>query len=451
MIVRVAITEKNSKTIYTDPVVTGPDHSGDGGDLVEPTEPTDPTDPTGPTDITDFTDWSDLPMLPELHFELRPVIPDGYVSHRTRNPVTLINVSVPDDDVRVVTGWFSNSPLTGGAASETLLKRATAAVTDALKLFYNDCDRVGLFTRPFKLGYALRLADGRHFAHGEIRTVVPAAQAPLLPITSKGLSNGILQTVTELLIQPLSLFVSSDAFEMPSALSSRVTHLDIYATRQADTLSGDESVYGVSTLIVDGQRYTGWNYRRLSADVVADNAASDRNFRIIASIPIAQVQAGLNEEPLPAPQRNLLNWTNLEILKPDEPGGSGSGGDGDNPPSESETPEDPVRPNVVYKSLRLRTGPLDLELPETRKWVRGLSVRGEFYRRLPRVAVAEDSVRELKVTLYGAHHRGYWHRVAVACGPHIRLARAIGFRWWLVEIEAAADAEIDALTFEIEV
>lgn len=450
MIVRVCISDKNSRTIYTDPVVTGPDHSGDGGDLVEPTGPSDPSDPSDSSDqsdLTDLKDWSDLPMLPELHFGVRTVIPDGYSSHRTHNPVTLINVTVPEDDVRVVTGWFSNSPQTGGAASETLLKRATAAVTGALKLFYNDCDRIGLFTRPFKLGYALRLADGRHCAHGEIRTVVPAPQAPLMPITSRGLSNGILQTVTELLIQPQSLFVSCDAFEMPSALAASVTHLDIYATRQADTLSGDETVYGVSTLIADGERYKGWNYRRLGADIVADNAASDRNFRIIASIPVAQAQAGLSEEPVPGLQRNLLNWTNLEVLKTDDAGGAGTG---DNPPPESETPEDPVRPNVVYKSLRLRTGPLDLELPETRKWVRGLSVRGEFYRRLPRVPVAEETVRELKVTLYGAHHRGYWHRVAVACGPHIRLTRAVGFRWWLVEVEAAADAVIDALTFEIE-
>lgn len=441
MIIRVDITEDNAAVNYYDPVVTTPGGSEEPGVNENPDNNEEPDN----TDA-DFT-------LPPLRVEMRKAIPDGYASHRTEYPVTLINVTVPDDDVKVVTGWFSNAPNTGGVASETLLKRATTAVTGAIKTFYNDCDRAGIFTRPFKLGYALRLSDGRHIAHGDIQTVVPAAQAPLLPITSKGLSNGILQTVTEFLLTPVELYVSMEPFALPEGLSAKVTHLDIYATRQADTLTGEESVTGVNTFVTDDVRYTGWNYRRLGADIVTDNAASDKNLRIPASIPIAEAAAGLSGVRFPYTQRNLMNWTNYEAYKANESGGQGSGGGG------STSGQDPEEPEIVYKSKKLITEPLDLNLPEMRKWVRGLAVRGVFDRRFPRVSesgetasgqpVSGESLRELKVTLYGAHHRGYWHRVAECRGPHIRLMRAVGYRWWMVEIEAAADALIDALTFDV--
>lgn len=433
MIIRVDITEDNAVVNYYDPVVTTPDDSDEPDNNKEPDSP-----------IEDFT-------LPKLRVEMRNSIPDGYVSHRTENPVTLINVTVPDDDVKVVTGWFSNAPNTGGVAPETLLKRATSAVTGAMKTFYNDCDRAGIFTRPFKLGYALRLADGRHVAHGDIQTIVPAAQAPLLPITSKGLSNGILQTVTEFLLSPVEVYVSMESLAMPEMLSAKVTHLDIYATRQTDTLSGEETVTGVNTFVADNERYTGWNYRRLGADIVADNAASDKSFRILASIPISEAATGLSGVRFPYTQRNLLNWTNYEAYNANESGGQSGGG--------SSSGQEPEVSETVYKSKRLITEPLDLNLPETRKWVRGLSVRGMFGRRFPRVSTSREtasgqpaspeSLRELKVTVYGAHHRGYWHRVAECCGPHLRLLRAVGYRWWMVEIEMAADAVIDALTFEV--
>ena len=55
----------------------------------------------------------------------------------------------------------------------------------------------------------------------------------------------------------------------------------------------------------------------------------------------------------------------------------------------------------------------------------------------------------IEISLYGSHHREKWRLLASARGAHIRLLRAMRYRWLRVEITARAGSAFDALTFEV--
>lgn len=114
-----------------------------------------------------------------------------------------------------------------------------------------------------------------------------------------------------------------------------------------------------------------------------------------------------------------------------------------NPDGEgTDTPAtDPENPATRYRNKIVEIGPLDLGYPEHRKYVRGLSVRGVFER------LVEGA--EIRVTLYGSHHRDRWHRVAASRGPHIRLLRTIDYRWYKLAVRSAYGATLDAVTFDV--
>ncbi len=356
--------------------------------------------------------------LPEARLTLSPAIIGEYNYSRYAFPATEISVNIPDDDLEAVRAWFGQTATGVTAPGTTLVKRMTEAVIPEIRQFYTEAARASLFTRSFRLGYAIRLDDGTHVAAAAPRLVTPNARAPLMAVREPVLSGNTLRTLTEIMNMPMELTFSIPAFEIPADYASRVSALDIYATRQCDTLAGDETVKAIRTYSIYGENVPCWHYSRLAEDLVREAAEADNAFRIIGSLPAKEAAAGINALRLPSNFKNLDNWDNYPAI--DVGGGSGV-----------TSPES--------SHIRILTAPLDHGMPDTFKRIRGVTARGIF----PRGAEG------IRVTLLRSHHRDVWIPVATATGAHIRLLRAVRSRWYQVEITAPRGSVVDAIVFEV--
>lgn len=422
MIIRIPLDETNSTTRlrYASDIDT-PDNPAGTGSSQNP-------------DDNDNNNSDSGFILPQAEFSLNHVEIERYASAQYAFPVTPVNITVPDDDKAVVSSWFANSSSTQ-AVSDTLVKRMTTAVMGAMRTLWDDAARLGLFTRPFRIGYALLTADG-HLVHPSAPvTLFPDTRAPVMALHDVSLSGDILSTRTEIRNPTCRLQVTLRPFTLPAGLKERVTHLVFYATEQANPLTGNEQVTAVRTFVIDGKNSPGWYYTRLSEEQVAGKAAALTGFRIIGSIPAAQAESGIEGLELPSGKTDLTDWSNFPKA------------------GESSDPETPGMPRPV--SMEIDTAPLDLHLPETDKRILALTARGIFSRH-------PDSVF---ITLYGAHHRpesgisqgeesattappeSGWRKIAAARGPHIRLLRGIRYRWLRVVLTLPYPSRIDALTF----
>lgn len=390
MLIRIPLTEKNS--------------------TVTPVYQADGTAPVNPV----FT-------IAGLSFNLTPSGMASYASSRYAHPVTNIDVLVPDDDHAAIASWLGNSAGGNVPAGETLTKRMTSAVTGALKQYLASASRSNLFTSPFRIGYALRLADGSHSMLSELSLLVPDSMAPVMAIREASMSGSVLRTVTEILNSPMALTVDIPPFTLPEQYAPTATHLDIIATKPASLLSGNESVAAIRTYSLFGEPVSCWYYNRMPEDIVRNAALADRYFRIIARIPISEACSGVNSLELPAFGANLGDWTSIP-----------------------EFPADGITTDGRIPShLRLVTSPLDLGNPEEYKRVRGVSLRGIFSRD------TDDGQCGVTLRLLGSHHRDRWHTLATARGAHLRLLRTVCYRWLMIDADVPADAQTDALTFEV--
>lgn len=355
-----------------------------------------------------------------------------YTYSRYPNPTAPLNVSVPDDDRQVVAAWLGNTATTPVAPSDTLVKRMTQAVHSVMDTYFSDAARLNLFTSPFRIALALRLADGSHKAISTPALVSPNTMAPLMVIHEAETAGSILKTQTEIVNSPMKLTVTVPAIELPEELVVQATHLDIIATRQTPLTDSKESVTAIRSYYVRGVAQPCWHYARIAEDIIRAAALSDNDFRVLASLPVSGATAGGTSVSLPDGDTPLSDWASFPKVSTE---------------SIPDTP-DPGTPAVT--GYHLLTEPLDLDLPERYKRIRGVTLRGIF----PRPPYGEaDDVPRLKLTLYGSHHRERWHKIAVVLGPHIRLLRKTHYRWLRVEADlrlpsgTAETPRFDAITF----
>lgn len=370
----------------------------------------------------------ELPGLPDasVRFKLKTaplsLLPE-YNFSRYAHPATNINLTVPDKDMEIVRAWLGNMSAASGSPSDTFVNRMTASVTDAIERYYDLCSRLNLFTRPFKIGFGLKLSDGDIFMTESPLLLTPSTRPPFMVIREPSLSVNALNTVTEIINTPMQLSVSIMPFDINSInetvnreRGTKAVSLVIFATRQAAVISGDEKVSDIRTAEIFGERVPIWNYNRLTEDMVIQHAQTDSSFRIIADIPLEEAATGMESLDLP-PAKNLGDWSSFPSY-PDNP-------NTDTPPSR----------------LEIETTALDLNRPEEYKRVRGVTLRGVFNRE-----ISDNGVR---FTLYGSHHRQDWKILAKAAGAHIRFLRGVRYRWFKVHITAPPHTKLDALTFEI--
>ncbi|MBD5305765.1 MAG: hypothetical protein HDS12_05710 [Bacteroides sp.] len=436
MIIRIPLDDTNSRVTYRFPTLS------EAKSAIQMQADADGSFDSSVSRSSDSLKVSD--EFNQLTAALIPSSIPAYKSSHYSYPVVNINVTVPDDDKAVVASWFGNS--SGSShASDTLVKRMTTVVLGAINTFYTDASRIGLFTRPFKLGYALISSDSVIVASGETVVITPNDRAPVMTIRNPEPNGNQLNTLTEIRNTPCELRVSLPPFTIPDEWKSKVTELIFYTTDQTSPLTGNEQVTGVRTFAIETGNCPGWYYPRLSSDLVKEKTLEDSAFRIIGRVPIARAVTGLNDYRLPDERLDLNEFKSYPEIK-DVPSGGNSG-----------NTEQPVTPLPV--GMDVQTFALDLGLPEKEKRVRAVTARGIFSRHPDNVSVV----------LYGAHHQpadtllgssissgnsaaedaGAWHRIAKSRGPHIRLLRGVRYRWLKVEISTPWPARIDALTFTI--
>lgn len=353
-----------------------------------------------------------------IEFRLLPVplreLPD-YNFAMYSHPALNLNVTVPNDDLSLVRYWLGYSGSTPGVPSDTLINRMTNSVTGALKSYVSYAERRGLFTSPFKIGFALTDALGNYSFISTPMIITPATQAPLMAIRESELNGSVLRTVTEIINTPVKLQLIVKPFGEISNLDRSGT-LVIYASRQTSLLDGNEVVNSIRAFEIFGERIPCWNYNRMAEDMVLQNLQADNSFRVIGQIPVTD----LGEEVdimLPMDLNGLEDWNSLPVF------------------------DGAITPDRKPSGIHIETIPLDLYRPEEYKRVRGVTLRGIFNR--------EVSDKGVHFSLYGSQHRQNWHKIASARGAHMRFLRTISYRWYKVSIDAPYPSQFDAITFLI--
>lgn len=468
MIKRIKLDETNSSVSYLfNPPVIASISNESGNEISEAGSMAGSTqseaNPSNEVTVTqEDTEKPVSPAFAEFEYELTEEKMPAYSSSRYSYSVREITVTVPEADKSIVAGWFGNAGASGGTVSDTMVKRMTSSVIGAINDFFGDSSRGGLFTRPFKLGYALQTSDGKLVAVHHAGLVVPNAQAPIMAIRDAAPQGDRLITLTEIRNLSFRLTVSIPAFTISEDIKDRITNLVFFVTEQCNPLTGDEEVTGVRTYRIESGNCPGWYYPRLAANLVADRARAASDFRIIGSIPVNEALQGVSNYRLPDSRLDLTDFKNFpKAENVNDPDSSDNPDSPDNPdpdkPDDPRFPFDPGTPvSPVPTGMRVRSYALDLGNPEKDKRIKAVTVRGIFSRHPDNVIL----------TLYGAHHipgeelgtslplgtkvptdTGRWRKIARAHGPHIRFLRGIRYRFLRVDVQVPYPSRIDALTF----
>ena len=138
-------------------------------------------------------------------------------------PYSLFPSSWPESPVSVV-----------AADGEEDALRSKAA--DFLSAYGKECDNLGLFTAPFLVMAALRLADGRHIPAGPPVLMIPNSEAPTLAVEKNGESSEACAYTLRLYGRACSLYIRIHGSGNPVAEEWRneVVALDILTTAQVD-------------------------------------------------------------------------------------------------------------------------------------------------------------------------------------------------------------------------
>lgn len=370
---------------------------------------------------------------PETVISSSPANVSGFTISRYFHPACAVNLNIPDADLPLVRTWLGATTSQTLTPGDTLIKRMTDAAIGTFKTYLDRAAQQNLFTSPFLIGHALRRADGSHCNISQFTKKLINTRAPQLVVHEAALDADFLLTVTEIYNTPVRLSLDVRPFEIDPQLLPAVTHLDIYAGKPVSLLDGHEQVTAIRTAQIAGENMKIWHYNRLAEDIVLSNLAASKDFRIIASIPIATAMKGVTDMKLPQESMNIYNWNTLAKL------------DCDTLPGDIDNPQE----NYEYKQMV--TSFLDLGMPGYEKKVRGVTAHGIFPRGLP--CATDESGRdgkeeEITMELLGSHHRDIWHTVARSRGPHIRILRACAYRWWQVRVTLPRDGLLDTLTFE---
>lgn len=342
-------------------------------------------------------------------------------------PQAEISFVVPADDFPRVKAWFTgNYQGVTLPASPTLNKNMTNAVLGALSTYFANANARNLFTSPFMAMLAYRLSDGSLVKASEPQLLVPNAEAPLLPIKSRTLTEKFITTTVEILNYPSRLTLSLPPFGLSEEFKEIIKHLEIIITEPTDLYSSSAIVAGVRSVLIEEERKSCWYYAHPDATEVAANAIHSSPFRTIATFSFSDLCAGLEETVITPAAGALTRFSSL----PKAVAGDGS----DYKPADNDKENPLTTGSRPY--IDISTEALDFGFPDNNKRLRRLSLRGIFDR------------DKIVMRLYGSHHREGWKHIATARGPYISGLTATGFRWYRLEVESAMRPGdfLDALT-----
>lgn len=369
--------------------------------------------------------------VPDISFSLKEEALSGWTSGRTGYPSTTIAFSYPASDLPRVTGWFTGHyDNTTQPASDTLLKNLSKACSTALAEYYQAASFANLFTSPFRIAWAFRFKDGTRRMTKVPQLMIPNAASPYMEIISSTVGSTDAGAEVGIINHPCSLAMTPLA-QIPSKIdNNEVTHIDIVMAPQADMLPDPLKATGTTTVIDGERRYTSFRYNRLDETAVTGNASMQNDFRIIASIPIDEINGSTDAVAIRLPDGALANWKLLPKYS------ASSDADNDDPAD----PENPSGLEFLDPYIDKITVPLDLGMPEKRKWVKRVEIRGVFNRQ-----------GKIRISLYASRHRCNWHLVASGKRSWCSGLTAAGYRWFRVRItgEVSRGDFFDYLSFTI--
>lgn len=361
-----------------------------------------------------------------IAFSMQPAELPGWTGGMSDYPATSVTFTFPEGDAARVHAWFSgNYKGVTAPASTTLISNVSHAVKSALEAYFGAAAGMDLFTAPFRVGWVLRMKDGNRRISSPAELMLTGRQSPLVAILSRTFEGTSVTTPVAIVNRPMRLMITPS---QPVSEWGDVTHIDIIAAPQPSLIPSGLRVSGVGTQEEEeSERYLCYQYPRLKSEIIANTASIQNDFRIIASIPVGDI-TGTDTMAVPMTAGGLGNW---KLLPKYSDNGTSSGG-GDNPGDGDE-------PQAWEPWIDKETEALDLGMPEERKWVRSMILRGCYDR------------TALRVRLYGARHREDWHLISDGKRGWCAGTAMAGFRWFKVRITGSMRRRdyLDALTFRL--
>ena len=362
-------------------------------------------------------------------FELAEEVPAGYSDGRYEGPTAEVVFGFDAAERPTVVQLIE-----GGAAatmpvpSAQLLKEMTTAVTATLSAYFTAAGQAAKFTAPFRIGLAYRLKDGSRVLANDPTTLFPVTSGPEVVIRESQILGASATTHCQITNHPSAVRITIPPVSLNAESLAKLAALDIYISRQVDLYDAKTTVTGIgSTTMADGSRARAFRFAVNSDAYIAAQAAGFSDFRVAASLPVATVTAGCEGIDAQIPATATANWKSLPELTFDPPKGGDYGGEimVDGPEAE------------FLPWFRMETEPLDLGRDGSR--VRGVTLHGIFPR------------GEVRMRLYGSHHRERWRELATSRGEVMRRLRGVRYKWWKVVIIGRIDrwSELEYLEFEV--
>lgn len=361
----------------------------------------------------------------DVLFGLRAESLPQWTSPLSGYPRTVVQFNVSDSDMPRVAGWFTgNYENVLQPPSDNLIRNLSDAVESALLSYFSAANAKGLFTSPFRIGWAYRYSDGRRVMTRPMSLMRINPSSPLMSIDSHTFLTGAVRSVTDIINKPyrLRFLISGNV-----PVSEDITHIDIVGSQQVSLVPANLKATGTYIASRDGRRYHSYRYNGLDETEVIGNAGLQNDLRVIASIPVSDLGSS-DELDVPLIQGALSNWKLLEKFSASS--GAASGTD----------PAEPNDPAVQWEPyIDKITDPLDLGAPECRKWLWRVVLRGCYDR------------SSLRLRVYASRHRQSWRLIADGKRGWASALTHLGYRWFKVRVTGAMRLGdfIDAVTFHV--
>lgn len=362
----------------------------------------------------------------DFNFSLKPCELQGWTASRSGFPSAKVDFAFPAADFPRVLGWFTgNFEGVTSPASSALLRSVSEACERVLTRYVADATAADLFTAPFRVGWAFRYKNGSRKMLRVPELLCVARESPALAIDSFHIAETSAASTVDIRHHPCSLVMTPSKPSAAGFAWGDIAYIDIIAAPQASIVPKTISVTGTTTVIEGANRFRTYRYNRLNEDAVAGDASMQNDFRILCSIPVSSLNGTDKLDIVPATGA-LAHWKNLAKYNTGSTGG------------DSDYPDDPDKGWEPY--VDKITDALDLGMPESRKWIRRVELRGNFRRN-----------GGLKISLYGSRHRQDWHLIASGTNGWCSALSASGYRWFRVRITGPLDRHhfFDALSFRI--
>lgn len=388
---------------------------------------------------SDFED-DNAASLPSFSTSTTEINVPGFTSPRFKYPVISVDTTFSDSEEPGVRSWFAiNPPTPTVSPSDSFIKRFSANIFAELDRLYATAQRNRQMLLPLRVGIALRRADGSHiYDSALIQSVIVNSQSPVIALREVEISGNIISTFCEVCMPGYEINLSVHPYSPPS-LYADATHIDIFTTLPYNMRAGNELILGVrTTTLPDAEVVRALIYSRREQDLVRDHVDNDTNFRIVKSIPIADISSGLSSLIIPPLASTFDDWKDLPKLS-----SAGTSGQPTNP-SDSYDNDDPYDLSSPYHETRkvsLTTPPLSLGKTDQLKRPIAAAVHGVFNR----------NINSMLMSLQASDHRSDWHNIASVRGPVIRRLHGVRARWVRLgcDITLLPGHFIDAISFEV--